>query len=284
MGSVNAVSTLVGTDSYSNYPHSVAEARMRGDITTVGDYVFPSYEMIMSTRPDMVFCDGSLPSHWDVSERLRRSDVSTIVLYAGESIETILDNIHIVGFALGYDMISRDVAARLETAQKDIFAMLGGNAETVRTMLSLSPDKSPWVSGRYTYVDDVSLAVLGENSMPAGFYGWVQATSSQIAASNPSVVIIMSYDYAATQSEYDIMMDSLSREWQFTDAYRDGKIYLFCGDLAEMTSRPGPRYAQLMELIAMILHPNAFPGDLPKYIGGEYEEYITITKYMGFNG
>ena len=81
------------------------------------------------------------------------------------------------------------------------------------------------------------------------------------------------------------MWGSLSELWKSTDAYKSGQIYMFCGELAEMASRPGPRYMQAMELIAMILHPEAFSQTLPKSIGGDYEQYLdpAISKYLGFN-
>ncbi|MCL2143498.1 MAG: ABC transporter substrate-binding protein [Methanomassiliicoccaceae archaeon] len=284
LGSLNAVSVLVGTDKYSNYPRSVTEGQQRGDIKIIGDWQNPSYELIMGTNPDMVFCDGSQYSHYEMSERLRRSDVPTVVLYSGESIETILNNIYIIGRTLQYDLRAQSVKEMLNGAQEEIITkLMSGNTKPVDTMISLSPDKSPWVSGRYTYVDDIMGAAFGRNAMPDSFYGWVHATSSIISSSNPSVIIIFTYDYQPTESEYNEMLSTLSGEWKYTDAYKNGQIYMFCDDLAEMASRPGPRYAQLMELIAMILHPDVFSTSVPKYIGNDYVSYLTITDSLGFN-
>ncbi|MCL2890817.1 MAG: helical backbone metal receptor [Methanomassiliicoccaceae archaeon] len=287
IGSLNAVSTLVGTDKYSNWPNSVVDGQIRGDITIVGDWQFPSYEMIMSTNPEMVFCDGSVYTHREMSESLRRSDVPTVVMYSGESIETILDNIYIIGLVIQYDMRALSVISQLETAQNEMTSLIQDTPGTVlvSTMLSLSSDKSPWVSGKYTYADDVLNMTFGINAMPSNFLGWVHVSSEIIAFSNPSVIIILSSDYRATQAEYDLMIASLSAEWRHTDAYDPDnmQIYLFCDDLAELALRAGPRYAQLMEIMAMILHPEAFDTELPKFIGNEYESYLTFSKYLGFN-
>jgi len=283
-GSLGAVSTLVGTDRYSNYPDTVVERQQSGRINIMGSWQNPSFELIMGTDPDMVFCDGSQYTHHELSDRLRRSDVVAIVMYSGESIDTILDNIYIVGLTLQYDMAALEVIKQLEDARELIVTkLMAGNTEFVRTMLSLSPDKSPWVSGSYTYANDIMTTVFGENVMPDSFYGWVHATSAIIASSNPSVIMILSYNHQATQAEYDNMLASLSGEWRYTDAYKNGQIYLLCEDLGEMASRPGPRCAQLMELMAMILHPEVFDEKLPKFIGNEYESYLTITAGLGFN-
>jgi iron complex transport system substrate-binding protein len=282
VGSLNAVSTLVGTDRYSNYPDSVAAGQAKGDITTVGDYTNPSFEMIMGTTPDMVYCDGSQYTHYELSERLRKANVRAVVLYAGESIDTILDNIYIIGVTLQYEQTALVVIDELKKAEERLIELLG-YVDPVKTMFALSPDKAPWVAGTYTYLDDVSAAVYSTNSM-TGFYGWVHISSEVIAYVNPSVIVIITESYAPSQSEYNVMMGQLSGEWRISDAYKDGRIYLFCSDLADMASRPGPRYMQLMELFAMILHPEAFEKELPKYVGNDYESYLTITKGLGFNG
>jgi len=283
MGALNAVSTLVGTDKYSNYPYSVTEGQAKGDIAIVGDYVNPSFEMIMGADPDMVYCDGSQYIHYEMSERLRRANVPAVVLYAGESTETIIDNIYIMGVTLQYEMAAQGVITMLKEAEEYLTMMLmSGGTDFVRTMFALSPDKSPWVAGQYTYMDDISTAVFGENSM-AMFFGWAHISSEVIASANPSVVVILAETYVASPSEYDGMIGQMSAEWKSTDAYKNGKIYIFCGELGEMASRPGPRYMQIMELFAMILHPDMFAQELPKYIGNEYGSYLTITKDLGFN-
>ena len=283
-GSLRAVSTLVGVDRYSNYPDSVMTGRGTGDIAVVGDFIAPSYELIMGTQPEMVFCDGSQYSHYEMSERLRRSSVGTVVLYSGESIETIMNNIYIVGVVLNYELAALEVVKELRTAQQTLIDKLyAAHVGYVTSMLALSPDVDPWVSGKYTYADDMNTLVFGVNAMPSNFYGWVHATPEAVPSANPSVIIIISSDYHP--GEYGTMWGSLSELWKSTDAYKSGQIYLFCDELAEMASRPGPRYMQAMELIAMILHPGAFSQTLPKAIGGDYEQYLdpAISKYLGFN-
>lgn len=285
VGSLNAVTTLVGTDRYSDYPSSVIEGQQRGDITVVGDFVSPSYELIMSTHPDIVFCDGSQYTQYEMSQKLQKSNVNAIVLYSGESIDTILDNIYIVGVAIGYGLRGQSVISSLESAQQEIITHLQSNDTKIENvMLSLSPDKSPWVSGKYTYANDISECAFGFNVMSSNMHGWVNINSAMIATANPSTIIIISSEYAATQAEYDSMLASLSGEWKYTDAYKNGQIYLMCDGLSVMASHAGPRYAQLMELMAMIMHPDAFEMHLPKYIGNDYRDYLTFTKYLGFEG
>ncbi len=284
IGSLNSVNTLVGTDGgykgSSNYPDSVVAAKNNGDILTVGDYTSPSFEYIIKTNPDIVFCDGSQYSHYEMAEKLRKVSIPAIVLYAGESTDTIKDNIYIMGVAMRHELRALEVISTLDDAETDIIKMISSGSTVPKDlMVALSPDKSPWLAGYDTYVDDIINTVMGENAF-ASEYGWVQINSEMIPGNNPSIIIVIAGDYGATQSEYDILLNSLSEEWKETDAFRDGNIYVLCDGLAEMSMRPGPRYAQLMELVTLILH---FPSEVPKYIGDEYEDYLTITKHLGFN-
>ena len=283
MGSLNAISTLVGTDRYSDYPDKVVEEQRSGEITIIGDYVTPSFELIMKSDPDIVFCDGSQYSHYLMADKLEKANINAIVLYSGESIDTILDNIYIMGVSMKYEMRAMTVIKLLEDAVGDIiYFLLSKSTEYVDVMMSLSTDKSPWVSGKYTYIDDISTKVFGDNVI-SDFNGWVHITPSFIAEKNPEVIIVLSSTFGATQEEYDAMWNSLPAEWRSTKAYETGQIYLMCDKLADMSGRAGPRFAQLMELTARIMHTDAFDDKMPKFIGNNYADYLTFTKDLGFN-
>ena len=283
MGSLNAINTLVGTDRYSNYPTEVVTRRDRGDVTIIGDYLSPSFELIMKVSPDMVFCDGSQYSHFEMSEKLRKSNVNAIVMYNGESIDTILDNIFIMGVAMGYDLRALDVIESLEYAEFILSTTLKSkNTEFISTMVSLSADKAPWVAGAHTYIHDITETMFGENVFSSK-NGWIHTNSEIIPSTNPSVIIILSEDYHATQEEYDLMLNSLSKEWQETDAYKNGRIYMICDNASEMMLRAGPRCAQIMELVARIIHTDSFTDiTINKFIGNDYENYLTYTQDLGF--
>jgi hypothetical protein len=51
-----------------------------------------------------------------------------------------------------------------------------------------------------------------------------------------------------------------------------------------MAQRSGPRYAQLEEIIARIMCPDAFTDgvSLPKYIGDDHQNYLKYTDDLGF--
>ena len=286
VSSVGASNAIVGTDMYSNYPDVIAEGQESGLITLVGGYTNPSYEMVVKCDPDMVICYGGQQSHIELAEKLKKAGIDAIVFYEGEDMETLYDNIFIAGMVLGYEMGAESTLESIQGAVGQIESILGSDPSMSdeSVMVSLSAVKSPWVSGSNTYIDDILNITYGAN-IYSGEYGWVQVNSETVAQYNPFVIIIVNSDYSATQSEYDTLIDNLSAEWKSTDAYKNGQIYLFCETLGDLASRPSPRLAQLTELVARTLHGGSFDDgiSIPKYIGDDYEQYLTITKDLDFN-
>lgn len=280
IGALNAENTLVGMDAYSDYPQKIVDLKNKGDIAIVGGYVNPNFEAIMKTNPDLVFCDGGQYSHYEMAERIRKASVNAIVLYAGESIETIQDNIFIMGTAMGFDLRSLTVLKELGIAESEIIEKIsGGDYKPSKAMVALEPVKSPWVSGSYTYFNDVLNVLMVENAF-SGEYGWMQVNSESIPKANPNVIIVIADSYRPTETDYQHMLGQLSREWKSTDAYENGRIYMFTDDLGILASRPGPRYAQLMEILYLAF--SASPN-LPMYIGDNYFDYLEVTKRMGYD-
>ena len=273
ISAVGGVAKIVGTDSYSNYPQSVVEGQKTGKISIVGTYTDPSYEAIMNTSPKMVFCDASTYNDIQMANVLRSSNVNSVVLYNGEDVDTILKNIFITGTAMGYGLGSQAYIQKVEFFIQQIQEKIG-DSEGFTTMVSLSNDKSPWVAGKYTYIDDIIIQVKGTNTF-SDVIGWKNISPETITEHNAQCAIIIdSYRYSA--DEYDDMINALSHEWKSTDAYKNGRIYLLADECGELGSRAGPRFVQLMELMAMMINPSAF-DPLPKAIGDDYRDYLKIT-------
>jgi len=283
VGAMNGVTSMVGADSYSDYPTSVVEGKASGQIATVGTYTDPSYEAIMKVTPDLVICDGSQYSQQQMASSMRTSDINAVLLYSSEDINTILDNLFIVGVAMHYQLRAENVICDLKDAVTQIEAKISGTTAS-GTMITLSGDASPYVAGGNTYADDILISINGVNLFHT-MNGWVHINSEYIAKYNPTVIIIYSTQYSATAEDYATLLANLSSEWKSTAAYQSGEIYLLADEAGTLAERSGPRFAQLMELTARILHPDAFDDGLviPKYLGDDYVDYLTITKDLGYN-
>lgn len=279
---IGATVAISGTDKYSNYPSAVTNGQKDGRIKIVGDFTTPNYESIVSLNPGIVFCDGSQYNHIQVASKLRSVNIGAIVMYAGEGMSTILDNIFIAGTVLGSGKIACESIDALVEVMGAMQSKLDSSSQSlkVRTLLALSGDNSPWVSGSYTYAHDVLVKVYGVNVF-SKYNGWVHINSEQVMDKNPSLAVIISNDYVASQEEYDALLASLSEEWKSTAAYKTGEIYLICEGAADLAQRPGPRFAQLGEIMCRILNPTVFDDiAVPKIIGNDFKKYLSMTKHL----
>ena len=289
VGAMDAANMIVGTDQSSNYPSSIITGKEEKWISEVGMYTDPSYEAIMNVSPDLVVCDASAYSHKLMAGTLRNSNVNTVVIYDGTDLETVLNNIFIVGVAMNYELRANYVLSQINLAMDKIISD-ASTSSGCKTLVTLSAMPSPFVAGISTYVNDIIYTVKGTNALndpawPSSTpnYGWPNISASIIKKINPACIIIFDYgEYNV--NEYDLMLLSLSDEWKGTDAYINGNIYLFTDGLGEMAQRSGPRIAQLTELVARAINPDAFTDGIivPKAIGTDYQSYLSYTKNLGF--
>lgn len=278
--SVKASDIIVGADYYSDYPQKIVDAKRSGAVTMVGTYTSPSFEVITGTNPDLVVCDGSQASHVQMADRLRSVGIDSIVIYPGEDIGQVLDNIYLVGLALGYELAAQEVIDNTQYALGQLSAVVSPDRQ-VRTMVTLEPDISPWVSGDSTFIGGI-LSEMNAANVFSEWDGWVHLTSERIKADTEAIIVITT-EYRATQEEYDSLCSGLSAEWKKTDAWKNGDIYVICESAAEMAQRSGPRIAQTAELIAMMLHPDCFDTEVPRFVGDDYRQYLTYTKDMDYD-
>lgn len=278
--SIGGTDIIVGTDRYSNYPDEVAERRESGTISEIGGFTNPSFESILKLNPDLVVCISTQSVHLSTAEKLRDAGINVLVLDGGESVEAVLDSIHAAGVVLKAHDAAIDEINTLESQMDEIHDTIESCdfKWDKRVMVALSAVKSPYISGSGTYIGDAMdylfmINIFGDES------GWVQVNAEMISSYDPEVIIVVSSDYKATQSDYDGMVASMSSEWRTTTAYKNGEIYLFAEDAADCASRAGPRVAQMMELMGRAVHGEAFADgtEFPKYIGDDYKDYLPIT-------
>lgn len=278
VNAIGGIFKVVGTDSYSNYPQYIVEGHNNKTVSIVGSYTDPSYEAIMNTGAEMVFCDASTYNDVQMAGMLRSSNVNAVVLYSGDSIDTIRKNAYITGIAMGYEGGSFSYIEKMEYAVKSIQEKVSSSSGS-SVMVALSNDPSPWVSGNSTYIDDFINRLRSRNCY-ADVVGWKNITAESIIEKNPQCIIILDNGkYSA--DEYDMMMSLLSNEWKSTDAYKNGKIYLLCEGLGELSQRAGPRAVQLMEIMSMIMCPDAYDTTIPNCIGNDFTDYLDYSKGVG---
>lgn len=279
--SIGAADKIVGVDLYSTYPKTIENAMELGEITSIGGYTNPSFETILSLSPSIVFCDGSIASHKVIAEKLRGAGVSVTVLYGGEDVSTILDNMLLVGASMGMLDSTYDAMEEINSDINLIKSSLSGGF-TYEVLVTLDSSPSPWVAGTGTYISDVVESLYSKNVLSeSGYDGWFTLSMETMGLTYDPDYIIIIYDSVSTtasESDYDALLKNVDEFWKETTAYKNGKIYWLTDEATNVGSRPGPRVSQLTELVANILYGD----DMPKYIGDNYADLLTYSADLGW--
>jgi iron complex transport system substrate-binding protein len=98
--------------------------------------------------------------------------------------------------------------------------------------------------------------VLGKPCEPS-----FTVASEEIAKANPEIILVMLCGYNAARNTAEFHAMQIPKSWQRFPAWRERKI--FAVDANSYFSRPGPRLADGLEILAHLLHPDLFSGELP---------------------
>jgi iron complex transport system substrate-binding protein len=92
--------------------------------------------------------------------------------------------------------------------------------------------------------------VFGKAAKPSFRTIW-----EDVLKANPEVIIIMPCGYGLEEAVREFNVMTLPKGWESLKAVRDGRV--FAVDASGYFSRPGPRLAAGVEILAGILHPEA---------------------------
>ena len=93
--------------------------------------------------------------------------------------------------------------------------------------------------------------VLGRVGEPS-----FQVTAEQIAQSRAEVIVVMPCGYNAARAAIECKREVFPEGWRVLPAIREGRV--FAVDANAYFSRPGPRLADGVELLAHLFHPELF--------------------------
>ena len=281
---VGALDLIVATDKYSNYPSMLDNKHDSGDISHVGGYTDPNYELIVSASPDIVFLDGSVGEHISMADKLRKSGINTVVLYEVVEVSDLLKNVWIAASAIGMSEKGNEYNKQLASTIDSICAVT--DIQHCKAFISLSTSDSPYVAGDGTYADTI-LKSIGVTNVFSNISSWGMVDREAIYIKQPdAIIIIYEGDEISSDREYEDVLRGLNSMWKDTPAFENKKVFIFSGKSADLLSRPGARLGATAELIAKVLDPDSFTkadywDRCPKYFGDDYQQYL---RYQGPEG
>jgi iron complex transport system substrate-binding protein len=232
---------LVGVDDWSNHPPAV------GRLPKVGRDLEIDVEAVARLEPDLVVACLSVPGMEGNVTRVQAAGLPYIAL-APTGLESIFANIRAIGEATG--------AARRAEA---LVAVIKERLATVRRALADVPDRprvywewwpKPLVAaaGR-SWVTEMIRIAGGENVFADRDAQSVRVESDEVLARRPEVVVAC---WCGARTAPKAARIAGRPGWEDAPAVRAGRVHVVPESLF---TRPGPRLADGLALLASLLHP-----------------------------
>ena len=237
---------LVGRTRFCRFPEAAS------DIPAVGGFYDASLEAILARRPTHVI---ALPESFDVAEQASRFGVETIAV-DHSSVEGIKQSLRQIAERCGASARAAELLAQYEARERAVAQKVAGQ-ETLRTLVVVgraqqaSEAPSLYVSGNDGFYSEV-LSLAGARNVN-------ERRTTAVPILSPEGLLVLKPEAIVEVINADDGISAKDAEqlWQRFDAIpavKRGKVYILNDDFASI---PGPRYIQLVEKLAGLLHPKA---------------------------
>jgi iron complex transport system substrate-binding protein len=220
-------------------------------------------EAIQAIQPDLIItqdlCHVCAASPGDLATILSALDRQPEILSLNpQSLADVWNDIQAIGTAIGKADQARELVTQLEGRVAAIAQ--ASSRSSIRHRVACLEWLDPLFAAGHWVPEMVESAggidVLGK----AGKSSY-RTTWEGVLNANPEIIVIMpcGYNLEGALKEFNAL--TLPDGWESLPAVRDGNI--FAVDASGYFSRPGPRLAGGVEILAAILHPETAPAPPP---------------------
>jgi iron complex transport system substrate-binding protein len=236
-------------------------------------------EALQALKPDLLLtqglCDACAMNNRAVAEAAAALGSEVVVLdIAATTLGEVLDAIRQIGAATGFGEIAETVAAQMEARWARVSAVAATTADRPRTLLLEWPDP-PFSAGHW---NPEILALAGATAAPWDRAGDRSRTLdwNEIREFAPEVIVVMACGFDAYRALDEVWPLTEQPGWYDLPAVKAGECYTVDGNA--YFSRPGPRLAESAEILATILHPEAFTEMLPPYSVQRFSDDLLVPE------
>jgi iron complex transport system substrate-binding protein len=243
---IGAGAQVVGVSEYCDYPPAVRK------LPRVGTFLTPNIEAIVALRPTIVIGPTTSSDLREMSA-LRAMGIATVTVAGDASIAEIEGSIEQVGLRVGRAEAARRLVGEIRLRMHAIEESIGG--EPSRSVLMVVGHQPMVAVGRGTFLDDLIALARATNIADASSQAWPRLSLEYIMATRPDVILDgrMGSD-PATPDTFWVRYPSIP-------AVKNHRV---CGYPEDPTLHPGPRIAGTLEILARLIHPEAFAGKGPR--------------------
>lgn len=216
-------------------------------------------ELLERLNPDLILtqelCDVCAVSYDEVKRAVRALfGERTILSLEPTRLSEVAEAVERVGAVTAREREAAALAERMRAAVERTTAAVAGAVRPGVVVLEwLDP---PWVGGHWVpeMVDAAGgRDLLGEAGSPS-----TRATWQQVVAARPDVIVLAPCGFGVERTLAELRTAALPPVWREIPAVRRGEVYAVNANA--YFSRPGPRLAQGVGVLAHILHPALVPS------------------------
>jgi iron complex transport system substrate-binding protein len=223
-------------------------------------------ELLATLAPDLIvtqdLCHVCAASPDDLATALSKlSKQPQVLALTPHTLADVWNDIRRVGAATvtpDYaEVLAEQLAARVEATNE--IARTAASRPRVLCLEWLDPF---YVGGHW--VPEMVEQAGGEDVLGRAGEPSYRVTAEQIAQSGAEIIVVMPCGYNAARAAAEFKSMQLPKAWHALPAIRNRRT--FAVDANGHFSRPGPRLAEGVEILAHIFHPELFPADFPEKI------------------
>lgn len=230
---------VVGATDFDNYPEEAKE------IERVSDSMNINAEKIIALKPDVVI--AYTIGEEEALNPLKDAGIPIFVIQSAASFDDVYGDIEQIAQVMGVkekgEELIHDIRGKIAGVEKKLSSI------TDKKALYFEIDPTPYTTGKNTFQQEI-LNAAGVENVFGDQEGWIQVSEEEIIKRNPSII--------TTTANYleDPIGDISGRSgWEQLDAVKTEQVFVLDPDI---TSRPGPRIGEAVELIAKTAYPDLF--------------------------
>ena len=236
---------VVGVSLYDDYPPEVTK------LPKVGSFLTPNIEAIAALRPTLVIGRGISSNQREI--RALRSMGYETMMVNDDSLTEIEDGIRAIAERLGRRDTANMIVNGIETRVTQV-------REKLRTLPSrralMLVGHQPIVAvGPGTFLDDLLKIADAENIADKSSQQWPRLSIEYIIAMRPEVIL---------DGQMGSDPTSPSRFWSAYPSIPAVASHRVIGYPEDPTLHPGPRVATTLEMLAKLIHPEAWSADVTR--------------------
>ena len=195
----------------------------------------------MALNPDLIIAAGDGASN-EAAAKLRALDY-TVIVPNPQSVKDILNALDIIGKATGNAETATQTINGIQARIDAVTAKVAGVTDKPDVCYMMG---TTYAAGSGSFISDLITLAGGVNVFGDLLAAYPQVSREIVLAKNPDIII--------TSSAPSTFLNNAN--WAAVNAVVNGRVYQ--GSVYDAYSRNGPRFIDVLEEIATMIHPELF--------------------------